>query len=83
MLTGTKLRSWRRRLETAHRNVVAVSDEIEAEGDAELAQRIVLAHCDLHECLSILGATIEICRDRRGKRPPPPAVTTAKDRTER
>ena len=68
MITTTKLRKWERRLETAHRNVVVVSQEIEADGDDELAQRIALAHIDLHECLSMLAATIEMCRDPRGAR---------------
>jgi len=67
-LVGTKLRSWRRRLETAHRKVLEVSEEIDGAGDPELADRIALAHCDLHECLSILEATIEIARDPRGAR---------------
>jgi hypothetical protein len=68
-LAGSKLRSWRRRLEAAQRKVLAVSEEIEAAGDQELADRFGLAHIDLGECLSQIGATIEICRDPRGKRP--------------
>lgn len=68
MLTTTKLRSWERKLEAAQRKILTVSDEIEAAGDAELAQRIALAHIDLVECLSMVAATIEICRDPRGKR---------------
>lgn len=68
-LAGTKLRSWRQRLATAHRNVVAVTEEIREFGDMELAGRIAGARCDLAECLSILEATMEIVRDPRGKRP--------------
>lgn len=68
-LAGTKLRSWRRRLEAAHRKVVAVKEEMQADGNDELAARIAAAHVDLGDCLSQIGTTIEICRDPRGKRP--------------
>jgi hypothetical protein len=68
MLTTTKLRGWERGLEAAQRKILAISDEIDACGDAELAQRIALAHIDLGECLTMVAATIEICRDPRGKR---------------
>lgn len=68
-LAGTKLRSWRRRLETASRTVAAVMDEIRAEADPALVARMDEANCDTEECLGIINATIDICRDPRGKRP--------------
>lgn len=70
-LAGTRLRSWQRRLDTIHRNLIVLRDEIDGAGDQALAQRMDVAQIDLGECLDQIGATIEICRDRRGKRPEP------------
>lgn len=76
-IRGTKLRSWQRRLEAAQRKVAGVASEIEASKNPKLADRLLDANCDLGECLSILGATIEICRDPRGgnrQSPSPPPI---------
>jgi hypothetical protein len=69
MLAGTKLRSWRRRLEAARRKAATVFEEIDGSDSAELKRRLYDANCDMDECLGILGATIELCRDPRGQRP--------------
>ena len=71
-LAGTKLRSWRGRLDAAKRKIEAVTDEIDsgnAADGAKLKERLKDADCYLADCLSILAATIEICRNPRGARP--------------
>jgi hypothetical protein len=68
-LAGTKLRSWRQRLDAAKRKIAGVKDEIDDKENAELKSRLDEADCYLADCLSILAATIEICRDPRGARP--------------
>jgi len=70
-LAGTKLRSWERRLETARRKVQEVEAEVAATPLLGLQARLEASFADLGECLSILGTTIEICRDARGKRSQP------------
>lgn len=70
-LAGTKLRSWRGRLDAAKRKIMSVKDEIDDKGDAKLRKRLDEADCYLADCLSILTSTIEICRDPRGARPKP------------
>ena len=74
-LAGTNFRSWRGRLEAAKRKIAGVEEEIRSSGDAALIERMDAANADLGECLSILGATIELARDPRGKRP----MTTRED----
>lgn len=68
-LAGTKLRSWRARLNAAKRKVADVAAEIREHGDPVLTERMEQADCYLNDAVSILGATIECCRDPRGKRP--------------
>lgn len=72
MLAGTKLRSWRTRLDAAKRKVAEVADEIGKHGDPVLIERLEQSDCYLNDAVSILSATIECCRDPRGKRPNAP-----------
>jgi hypothetical protein len=69
MLAGTKFRSWRTRLGAAQRKVAAVADEIREHGEPALIDRLEQSDCYLNDAVSILSATIECCRDPRGKRP--------------
>lgn len=69
MLAGTKLRSWRTRLNAAQRKVAEVADEIRERGEPALIERLEQSDCYLNDVVSILSATIECCRDPRGKRP--------------
>lgn len=68
-LAGTKLRSWRSRLDAANRKVKAVADEIRESGDTQLIERLEQSDCYLNDAISILATTIECRRDPRGKRP--------------
>lgn len=69
-LAGTKLRSWRTRLNAAQRKVSAVAGEIRDHGEPALIERLEQSDCYLNDAVSILSAAIEICRDPRGRVPP-------------